>query len=105
MNSPSHTCAGHQGGPQAGIGAGRGFAGMQQTRVLSQYFIRAVAGVLQEGLVHVFDAGIHIGNDDAGRALLDHQRKLLQLLLAAEQFGGAFFDFGFQLLLVGLQIC
>jgi hypothetical protein len=49
---------------------------VQQARVLSDDFIAAVAGIAQEGLVDVFDAGVDIGNDDAGRALLDGQENL-----------------------------
>ena len=64
---------------------------MKNAWVPADRFLATVAGGLNEGLVHIFDLGIQIGDDDALRALLDCLGEFAQLCLgffALNRHGG-----------------
>ncbi|TXT40155.1 MAG: hypothetical protein FD135_1549 [Comamonadaceae bacterium] len=76
-----------QGIPHCVVGRAGCLARLQEARVLADGLLAAVAGYGDKGFVHVFDACIEIGDDDAVRALLDGQRKFSDLILGGLALG------------------
>ena len=65
----------------------RGFARVQDPGILADRLLPGIAGVANESLVHVLDAGIQAGNGDALHRLLDGQGQALQLPLQIPALG------------------
>ncbi len=78
---------GGEGGPELGVGRSLRLAGLQQAWVVSDHFLAAVAGGVDEGLIDVLDSGFHVSDDDAAGALLDRAGELAQLLVGAHPLG------------------
>ena len=64
-----------EGIPQGDIGGLGRFSRIQDSWILAQHFIAAVAGSVEEGCIDVFDARGEVGDDDVRRTLLHGQRK------------------------------
>ncbi len=76
-----------QGVPQFPEGFRRGFAGLQDARILTDNLLAGVAGIANESLVDVFDVGVQIGDENAIGTLFDCQGKLAQLRLGPLALG------------------
>ena len=70
--------AGAQRIPHLDVLLGRGTTRADQIGVAVQHFLAAVARVLHEGLVDIFDRRVEIRDDDGLRALFDHLRQHLE---------------------------
>ena len=68
-----------QGLPHRGIGLGRGIARLQDSRIHADRFALAIAGVHGEGGVDILDLALHVGDDDAFRALFHRLGQYAQL--------------------------
>ena len=82
----------HQRLPKLDMALGRGFARMQDARILADDLGPAVAGGIEEGIVYIFDFGVEIGDHDAFRALFDGHRQLVNLVLGPHPLGHVVHD-------------
>jgi hypothetical protein len=75
--------AGTQGAPHFLVGGLGCLAGVEQSRILADDLVTAEAGIPDEGLVDVLDAGVDVGDRNAFGTLLQSLGEFLQLLLGA----------------------
>ncbi len=69
---------------------GLGLTRFQQIDFSPHQLRARIAGSLDNGFVDILDVRLQIRNDDAFRALFDHQRKLTQLVLNSLAFGNVY---------------
>ena len=81
-----------QGSPHLVIGSLGGFAGFKHPWIEAERFLAAVAGIADESLVDVFNAGIQVGDDDAFHALIHRQRQFAELIFGAPALRDVFLD-------------